>query len=132
MLLRFEDVIEGQPFAGFAGTEPDGKLGSVAAQAIESYDLCQSGFHFPPTFGVDVLAQASDPQSLLEGLLLIFAEEDVDRQLNGVTNPCRKLTDNSRQPAGFPNSGIVCGSKSCENDAQVWLKANEEQLYQNE
>ena len=44
MLLRFEDVLEGEAFLGLAGAEPDLELGLVAAQAIESHDLCQPGF----------------------------------------------------------------------------------------
>jgi hypothetical protein len=40
-----------------------------------------------------------------------------------------EYADSPHQPAGFPNSGIVCGTKWCENDAQVWLKTDEEQLY---
>jgi hypothetical protein len=35
----------------------------------------------------------------------------------------------SRLPAGFPKSGIVCGSKGCDDDALVWLKADEAELY---
>jgi hypothetical protein len=50
----------------------------VAAQAIESNDLSQPGVYFPPAFGVDFLAQASDLESLLEGRLLIFTKEDMD------------------------------------------------------
>src|SRR6516162_378374 len=79
MLLRFEDVIERQTFGRLTGAEPDFELGSVAAQASESDDLSQPGLYFSPVFGVDVLAQPSDLQSLLEGCLLIFAKEDVDR-----------------------------------------------------
>jgi len=41
-----------------------------------------------------------------------------------------QYADNPRLPAGFPKSGVVCGSKGCDNDAVVWLKADEEQLYQ--
>ena len=59
MLLRFEDVLEGEAFLGLAGAEPDLELGLVAAQAIESHDLCQPGFHLPPAFGVNILAQAT-------------------------------------------------------------------------
>ena len=78
MLLGMEDMLEGQALLGFAGTKPGLELLFVAAQAIESYELRQSGLHLPSAFGVDILAQASDLQSLLEGSLLNFAEKDVD------------------------------------------------------
>ena len=56
MLLGMEDMLEGQALLGFAGTKPGLELGLVAAQAIESYELRQSGLHLPSAFGVDILA----------------------------------------------------------------------------
>ena len=41
MLLRAEDMLERQAFLGPTGTESDFELGWVAAQMIESYDLCR-------------------------------------------------------------------------------------------
>jgi hypothetical protein len=32
-------------------------------------------------------------------------------------------------PVGYPQSGLVCGTKHCEKDAIVWLKLDEEELY---
>lgn len=32
-------------------------------------------------------------------------------------------------PVGYPNSGIICGSRHCENTAVIWLKVDEEQSY---
>lgn len=32
-------------------------------------------------------------------------------------------------PVGYPESGVICGSKGCENSATIWLKADEEQEY---
>jgi hypothetical protein len=37
----------------------------------------------------------------------------------------------SYHPVGHPQSGIVCGSKKCENDAVIWLKLDEEAAYRN-
>ena len=34
-------------------------------------------------------------------------------------------------PAGHPNSGVVCGTIGCENDAVIWLKLDEELQYKN-
>jgi hypothetical protein len=34
-------------------------------------------------------------------------------------------------PAGYPQSGIVCGSKDCEKDGVIWLKLDEEAAYKN-
>jgi hypothetical protein len=31
---------------------------------------------------------------------------------------------------GHPSSGIVCGRQNCENNAVIWLKADEGQAYQ--
>jgi hypothetical protein len=33
-------------------------------------------------------------------------------------------------PVGHPNSGVVCGTVACENDAVIWLKADEELEYE--
>ena len=33
-------------------------------------------------------------------------------------------------PVGFPNSGVICGTKDCENQPNIWLKADEEERYQ--
>jgi hypothetical protein len=33
-------------------------------------------------------------------------------------------------PISYPNSGVICGTKGCENPATVWLKADEEHQYQ--
>ena len=35
----------------------------------------------------------------------------------------------ARMPRGYPDSGVVCGTKGCENDAKIWLKTDEESLY---
>jgi hypothetical protein len=35
----------------------------------------------------------------------------------------------SYYPVGHPQSGVVCGSKNCENDAVIWLKLDEEAEY---
>jgi hypothetical protein len=42
MLLRFEDVLEGQALSGFAGTKADMEPGLIAAHAVQSHDLSQS------------------------------------------------------------------------------------------
>ena len=34
-------------------------------------------------------------------------------------------------PVGHPESGVICGTKNCEKPATIWLKADEEQEYQN-
>lgn len=31
----------------------------------------------------------------------------------------------AKLPAGFPNSGVICGSVKCPSPAKVWLTANE-------
>ena len=43
----------------------------------------------------------------------------------------RKPPDYVQQhlPEGHPNSGVICGTKGCENQAKIWLKADEEQEY---
>ena len=34
------------------------------------------------------------------------------------------------KPVGYPETGLVCGTKACENRALVWLKKDEEGQYQ--
>jgi hypothetical protein len=34
-------------------------------------------------------------------------------------------------PVGYPQSGLVCGTKDCERDAVIWLKTDEEEQYIN-
>jgi len=33
-------------------------------------------------------------------------------------------------PQGHPHSGVICGTKGCENPARIWLKTDEEADYQ--
>ncbi|MBZ5662383.1 MAG: hypothetical protein LAO08_18430 [Acidobacteriia bacterium] len=33
-------------------------------------------------------------------------------------------------PVGYPSSGVICGRRGCENNAQIWLKVGEAQTYQ--
>jgi len=35
----------------------------------------------------------------------------------------------AHDPQGHPNSGVVCGTKGCENPAKIWLKSDEEAEY---
>jgi hypothetical protein len=35
-----------------------------------------------------------------------------------------------RRPVGYPQSGVICGSKDCRKPALVWLKLDEDKLYQ--
>jgi len=78
MLLRFEDVLEGQAFPCAAQPKTDFEAGFVAAEAVESYDLCKSGFDFPSPFFVKLLSLSADSQRLLECRFLVFALEDVN------------------------------------------------------
>jgi hypothetical protein len=40
-----------------------------------------------------------------------------------------EYSDLPYEPAGYPDSGVVCGTKGCENSAFIWLKADEVRLY---
>lgn len=45
-----------------------------------------------------------------------------------------KPPDYSKQPyypVGYPQSGLVCGTENCEQDAVIWLKLDEEAEYKN-
>jgi hypothetical protein len=33
------------------------------------------------------------------------------------------------KPLGYPDTALVCGTKGCEKNAQVWLKEDEKRLY---
>ena len=80
MLLRFEDVLEGQALSGFAGTKADMELSLIAAQAVQSHDLSQSGLYYAPTFLVNIFPQSTDLQCLLKGSQSIGALMLVERE----------------------------------------------------
>ncbi len=35
-----------------------------------------------------------------------------------------------KRPVGYPDTALVCGTNGCDNNALVWLKKDEERLYQ--
>jgi hypothetical protein len=51
------------------------------------------------------------------------------RLLRGNVKP-PGYSSQSYRPAGHPSSGVVCGKPGCENDALIWLKADEVEAYQ--
>ena len=66
-------------FLSLAGAEVDLKQGLVAAQIVQTRDLCQSGLYYAPTFIVNIPALPTDLQCLLKGRLLILGEEEDGR-----------------------------------------------------
>jgi hypothetical protein len=60
VLFGVEDMLERQAVLGLAGTKPYFELGLAAAQAVESNDLGQSGFHHTSDFFVNILTLPAD------------------------------------------------------------------------
>jgi len=40
-----------------------------------------------------------------------------------------EYVDHPRFPVGFPNNGVVCGTKGCNKPGLAWLKTDEEKRY---